>query len=131
MAEVKYATIQGVEALITKFRNSAVMRQHPSAQPKLFYSLSDYDCDPKTHCFLGYEKAFPDYDNCFKLNQSLQNARTQGLFSPSRKSHTCSDNRNRKGQWDRGNTWDLQEQQRVTFNNSILHHGYLPRMMHG
>jgi hypothetical protein len=35
---LSYANIQGKQALIEKFRNSAVMDEDPSFRPKMFYS---------------------------------------------------------------------------------------------
>ena len=131
MAEIKYATIQGVDALISKFRNSAVMQQAPSAQPKLFYSV--HDTTPFGLDMVGHERPFPSYDNSFKLNQSMQNVSSigtcsptrlssvvwligqEGLYSPRRhRSAVTSPNRTRRGHYDRGTTYDLHEQQHGT-----------------
>jgi len=40
-AEISYATIQGREALIQKFRNSSVMQETPFCRPRLFYTGFD------------------------------------------------------------------------------------------
>ena len=41
--EVSYATIQGQDCLIQKFRNSSVMQEFPGFRPKLWYSEDDLD----------------------------------------------------------------------------------------
>jgi hypothetical protein len=42
-AEISYATIQGREALVQKFRNSSVMQETPYCRPRLMYTLVDAD----------------------------------------------------------------------------------------
>ncbi|KAG0259251.1 hypothetical protein BG011_002759 [Mortierella polycephala] len=51
ICSLSYATIQGRQALIDKFRNSSVMDEDPSYRPKIFYISG-----PKT----GQEEPFPE-----------------------------------------------------------------------
>lgn len=37
VAEISYATIQGKDCLVQKFRNSSVMLEHPSFRPKVCF----------------------------------------------------------------------------------------------
>ncbi|OCK84780.1 hypothetical protein K432DRAFT_288130 [Lepidopterella palustris CBS 459.81] len=75
-AEISYATIQGTEALIQKFRNSSVMQEFPHCRPKQF------------HAFAGKEKPFPPPDNYAKLQRSVENAKHQGMFPLLWRGHT-------------------------------------------
>ncbi|KAI9661979.1 MAG: hypothetical protein M1831_002894 [Alyxoria varia] len=66
VAEVSWATMQGKETLIQKFRNSSVMQEHPSSRPKLYYLFG--------HPLVGTEEPFPPPDNLLKLARSTANA---------------------------------------------------------
>ncbi|EED12548.1 meiosis protein MEI2, putative [Talaromyces stipitatus ATCC 10500] len=74
VAEVSYATIQGRECLIQKFRNSSVMLEDPSFRPKLFYT--------GTGPLAGTEEPFPGPNNMSKMRRSVENAEQVGLFAP-------------------------------------------------
>ncbi|KEF61751.1 uncharacterized protein A1O9_03321 [Exophiala aquamarina CBS 119918] len=75
VAEISYATIQGKDCLVSKFRNSSVMLEHPAFRPKLYY--------PTGHPNAGQEEKFPDPDNPSKMRRSVENAEHVGLY-PSR-----------------------------------------------
>ncbi|KAF2273173.1 uncharacterized protein EI97DRAFT_366363, partial [Westerdykella ornata] len=95
-AEISYATIQGKEALIAKFRNSSVMQETPYCRPRLFVTETDYG---KSN-LCGTELAFPAPDNLAKLSRSIESARANGLFPP----HASSmmNDRARQGVYDNG-----------------------------
>lgn len=102
VAEVSYATMQGRECLVQKFRNSSVMQEHPSSRPKLYFTLGN----PKA----GQEEPFPRADNLLKLARSNQNASQIGLFNHARGSGYATPDRHRRGQYDRGTSFaDMEE----------------------
>ncbi|KAL2393295.1 Meiosis protein mei2 [Exophiala dermatitidis] len=72
VAEVSYATIQGKDCLVQKFRNSSVMLEHPSFRPKLFIAGNVPNA--------GSEERFPGPDNASKMRRSVENAEHVGLF---------------------------------------------------
>ncbi|RMZ91961.1 hypothetical protein DV736_g784, partial [Chaetothyriales sp. CBS 134916] len=74
IAEISYATIQGRENLIEKFRNSSVMLEHPDFRPKLFYTGHGAGA--------GQEEAFPGPNNLQKMRRSVENAEHVGLYRP-------------------------------------------------
>ncbi|CAG8971934.1 hypothetical protein HYALB_00003269 [Hymenoscyphus albidus] len=96
VAEVSYATIQGRDCLIQKFRNSSVMLEPAHYRPKLFFTLSD----PFGRA--GEEDVFPGSDNASKLKRSCENAEHVGLFAPSAGQHLRDEQRRRRSQYDRG-----------------------------
>ncbi|KAI9661873.1 MAG: hypothetical protein M1821_009112 [Bathelium mastoideum] len=95
IAEVSYATIQGKDCLIQKFRNSSVMKEFDGYRPKLFYT----DSDPQ-RC--GQEAPFPPPDNWSKVKRSIDNAQHIGLFPPRAGQQTRNEQRHRRSQFDRG-----------------------------
>ncbi|KUJ19791.1 uncharacterized protein LY89DRAFT_579705 [Mollisia scopiformis] len=101
VAEVSYATIQGRDCLIQKFRNSSVMLEPEECRPKLFYT--------EGHPLAGQEEPFPRSDNQSKLQRSCQNAEHVGLFAPAAGQHHRFEQRNRLSQFDRGTTMAAQE----------------------
>ena len=137
-AEIRYATVQGVEALVNKFRNSAVMAQDASARPMLFNAFG------VPAPMIGYPRLFPTANNLAKYNQSIQNREiigwsslnpsqensvdfNAGLYSPRRAHHGgLSPTRLRRGHYDRGNTYDLREQ-----NGIMSSYGSPPLMSPG
>ena len=74
VAEVSYATIQGRDCLIQKFRNSSVMLEPAHYRPKLFFTVHDQDSP------VGEEEEFPTSDNSSKLRRSCENAEHVGKF---------------------------------------------------
>ncbi|KAI9672434.1 MAG: hypothetical protein M1829_004513 [Trizodia sp. TS-e1964] len=93
IAEVSYATIQGRDCLIQKFRNSSVLLENPSFRPKIFYTEG-----PLT----GQEEEFPSPDNLSKMRRSIANAEHVGLYAPRASQHIRDDHRRRRGAFDRG-----------------------------
>lgn len=80
-AEISYATIQGREALVQKFRNSSVMQETPFCRPRLFISYDDAVAAGSARD-TGLEWYFPTPDNLSKLQRSMDSARSVGLFPP-------------------------------------------------
>ncbi|KAK5942152.1 hypothetical protein PMZ80_006107 [Knufia obscura] len=74
IAEISYATIQGKDCLVQKFRNSSVMMENPSFRPKLYRVGNGEDA--------GLEEDFPAPDNAAKLKRSCDNAEHVGLYIP-------------------------------------------------
>ncbi|ETI23324.1 hypothetical protein G647_05124 [Cladophialophora carrionii CBS 160.54] len=79
VAEVSYATIQGKDCLVQKFRNSSVMLEHPAFRPKLFLAGNFPNA--------GQEEPFPGPDNQSKMRRSVENAEHVGLFVPLHADH--------------------------------------------
>ncbi|KAG9231638.1 RNA recognition motif 2-domain-containing protein [Amylocarpus encephaloides] len=104
VAEVSYATIQGRDCLIQKFRNSSVMLEPPHYRPKLFLTVHD----PFGRA--GQEDQFPGSDNASKLKRSCENAEHVGLFAPSAGQHLRDEQRRRHSQYDRGTSLAEQEE---------------------
>ncbi|KFY15247.1 hypothetical protein V492_02134 [Pseudogymnoascus sp. VKM F-4246] len=94
VAEVSYATIQGKDCLVQKFRNSSVMLEHPSFRPKIFRAGRHPDA--------GEEEDFPLPDNASKMRRSVENAEHVGLFAPRTGQHNRDEQRRRRSQYDRG-----------------------------
>lgn len=93
VAEVSYATIQGRDCLIQKFRNSSVMLEHPSFRPKIFHTSGS---------MAGTEDIFPGPDNPSKMRRSVENAEHVGLFAPRAGQNFRDEQRRRRSQYDRG-----------------------------
>ncbi|KAF2868326.1 RNA recognition motif 2-domain-containing protein [Massariosphaeria phaeospora] len=102
-AEVSYATIQGKEALVQKFRNSSVMQETPFCRPRLFVDLESAIAVHNVR-IAGTEQEFPEPDNRHKLQRSIDSARTMGLYPPNGVLQ-----RGRGGLYDRGTPRDLAE----------------------
>ncbi|KAL5332739.1 hypothetical protein BJX70DRAFT_392760 [Aspergillus crustosus] len=96
VAEVSYATIQGKDCLVQKFRNSSVMLEHPSFRPKIFHT--------GTGPLAGTEDRFPRPDNPSKMRRSIENAEHVGLFAPRVGQQYRDEQRRRRSQFDRGTT---------------------------
>ncbi|KAL9082262.1 MAG: hypothetical protein Q9159_006575 [Coniocarpon cinnabarinum] len=111
VAELCYATWQGQAAFIDKFRNSAVMMQEYAFRPKLYYTLFDGPL------LCGLEREYPAPDNATKLNQSMINAGSFGLFPARNRGPEAGSlaARRRHGIFDRGTTFDLYEQEMDPF----------------
>ncbi|EKV20230.1 Meiosis protein MEI2, putative [Penicillium digitatum Pd1] len=78
-AEVSYATLQGKEALVNKFRNSNVMTRPHEERPRLFHIDG-----PRA----GTEAAFPGPNDASKLRRSVASTTQQGLFAPRNRAPT-------------------------------------------
>ncbi|KAM3073807.1 hypothetical protein ACMFMG_008430 [Clarireedia jacksonii] len=109
VAEVSYATIQGRDCLVQKFRNSSVMLEPPHYRPKLFFTLND------VYGRAGQEDTFPPSDNASKLKRSCENAEHVGLFAPSAGQHLRDEQRRRRSQYDRGTS--LAEREEYGFDD--------------
>ncbi|KAJ5202400.1 hypothetical protein N7449_004479 [Penicillium cf. viridicatum] len=72
-AEISYATLQGKEALVNKFRNSNVMTRPHEERPRLFHIDG---------LRAGTEAAFPGPNDASKLRRSVASTTQQGLFAP-------------------------------------------------
>jgi len=109
--EISYATVQGSECLIAKFRNSSVMQEWVGFRPRVFYSVDSPDIPEGMQP--GDEHEFPKPDNPMKLQRSLDNAQAIGLYPP----RSNFGNRGRdhhsggRGQWDRGTPRAIFEEQ--------------------
>lgn len=121
VAEISYATIQGKDCLVQKFRNSSVMLEHAHYRPKLYYTSNGPIPE-----LAGQEEVFPEPDNQSKMKRSCENAehvgklretlgfklplaqyadalnRPQGLFTPNAGQHFRDEQRRRRSQYDRG-----------------------------
>ena len=106
-AEISYATIQGREALVQKFRNSSVMQETPFCRPRLFLPYVDADASDKLRA-TGTEQPFPRPDNLSKLQRSMDSARSVGLYPPHGYS-AVTEHRNRASAYDRGTPRDMMQ----------------------
>ncbi|KAK1484051.1 RNA recognition domain-containing protein 2 [Colletotrichum cuscutae] len=97
VAEISYATIQGKDCLVQKFRNSSVMLEATHYRPKLFYT-----CNGPVPELAGEEESFPEPDNQSKMKRSCENAEHVGLFTPNAGQHFRDEQRRRRSQYDRG-----------------------------
>ncbi|KAK1722354.1 RNA recognition domain-containing protein 2 [Colletotrichum acutatum] len=97
VAEISYATIQGKDCLVQKFRNSSVMLEATHYRPKLFYTSNG----PVPE-LAGEEESFPEPDNQSKMKRSCENAEHVGLFTPNAGQHFRDEQRRRRSQYDRG-----------------------------
>ncbi|KAI9887754.1 MAG: hypothetical protein M1823_000395 [Watsoniomyces obsoletus] len=111
VAEISYATIQGKDCLVQKFRNSSVMLENPLFRPKIFYTGD--------HPLVGQEEAFPEPDNNSKMRRSVENAAHIGLFAPGGGNNPRHEQRRRRSQFDRGTRLAQIEEE----------HGYIPQTM--
>ncbi|KAJ5675894.1 hypothetical protein N7462_008791 [Penicillium macrosclerotiorum] len=71
VAEISYATVQGKDALIEKFRNSPVILNSYNNRPKLFH-LSG----PR----IGGEATFPPVNNFYTLSKGVDRSKRSGLY---------------------------------------------------
>ncbi|KAI1454988.1 RNA recognition motif 2-domain-containing protein [Annulohypoxylon moriforme] len=118
VAEISYATIQGKDCLVQKFRNSSVMLEAPHYRPKLFFTTNGPRPD-----LAGQEEQFPGPDNQSKMKRSCENAEHVGLFTPNAGQHFRDEQRRRRSQFDRGNP-RLQEYE---YNPPAYNQAYYPQ----
>ncbi|KAF2858178.1 hypothetical protein K470DRAFT_144463 [Piedraia hortae CBS 480.64] len=102
--ELSYATVQGYDCLVEKFRNSAVMSEAPDYRPKLWYTV---DTAPSPE-LIGQEAPFPPSNNASKRQRSHDNAGQIGLYTPNSGNH--GRDRGRHSHFDRGTPAQLQEE---------------------
>jgi RNA recognition motif-containing protein len=81
VAQICYATIQGRECLIERFRNSGVMTQWVPFRARLFVSSADPEGYMHPNV-VGRDAPFPASNNQVKLQRSLDNAFHIGLYPP-------------------------------------------------
>ncbi|EGY15432.1 uncharacterized protein VDAG_06596 [Verticillium dahliae VdLs.17] len=118
VAEISYATIQGKDCLVQKFRNSSVMLEAAHYRPKLFYTSNG----PVPE-LAGQEEPFPQPDNQSKMKRSCENAEHVGLFTPNAGQHFRDEQRRRRSQYDRGTRLAaLEEHEFETANESYMHY---------
>ncbi|KAI0200701.1 RNA recognition motif 2-domain-containing protein [Astrocystis sublimbata] len=116
VAEISYATIQGKDCLVQKFRNSSVMLEAAHYRPKLYYTLNGPCPD-----LVGQEEAFPEPDNQSKMKRSCENAEHVGLFTPNAGQHYRDEQRRRRSQFDRGTR--MAEAEEYDYD-AALHHSF-------
>ncbi|KAI1351696.1 RNA recognition motif 2-domain-containing protein [Xylaria sp. FL0043] len=116
VAEISYATIQGKDCLVQKFRNSSVMLEAAHYRPKLYYTLNGPCPD-----LVGQEEAFPEPDNQSKMKRSCENAEHVGLFTPNAGQHFRDEQRRRRSQFDRGTR--MAEAEEFDYD-AALHHSF-------
>ncbi|KAB5570434.1 RNA recognition motif 2-domain-containing protein [Coniochaeta sp. 2T2.1] len=116
VAEISYATIQGKDCLVQKFRNSSVMLEPPHYRPKLYYTLNGPNSD-----LAGEEEPFPGPDNQSKMKRSCENAEHVGLFTPNAGQHFRDEQRRRRSQYDRGTRLAALEE--YDYDNNFKHFG--------
>ncbi|TKA78594.1 hypothetical protein B0A55_03878 [Friedmanniomyces simplex] len=128
--ELSYATVQGYDCLVEKFRNSAIMSEYRDYRPKLWYTFMN----APTHELVGEEATFPAPNNLSKKQRSLDNAGQIGLYAP-RSGHMSRD-RGRHSQWDRGNSYQISEDERyheqmTPMQNGQYHNGQYSNGQYG
>ena len=102
LGEMAYATNQGQDSVIEKFRNSSIMCEYPGYRPKLFWS----EDDAPDKALIGKERAFPGVNNLSKHNRSKDNAAQIGLYPTKNRRSTPMV---RNSQYDRGTPAQMQE----------------------
>lgn len=117
--EVSYATVQGADCLIEKFRNSSVMKEYSGYIPKLWFT---YDNAPAEE-LIGSEMVFPQANNHTKLMRSIGNAGHVGLYARNRGRGTANGHRQSRSQYDRGTTMQMHEDAQY---HQQLNHGIVP-----
>lgn len=100
--EIAYATCQGQECAIEKFRNSSIMDEFPGYRPRLFWSEEDAPLPG----LVGKDRPFPKVNNMSKHNRSKDNAAQIGLYAPKSRQGAIIP---RNSQFDRGTTAQIHE----------------------
>lgn len=118
VAEISYATIQGKDCLVQKFRNSSVMLEAEHYRPKLYFTLNGPCPD-----LAGEEEPFPTPDNPSKMKRSCENAEHVGLFTPNAGQHFRDEQRRRRSQFDRGTRFAAFEE--YDYDTSMPHSLYI------
>lgn len=120
VAEISYATIQGKDCLVQKFRNSSVMLEAEHYRPKLYFTLNGPRPD-----LAGEEEPFPTPDNPSKMKRSCENAEHVGLFTPNAGQHFRDEQRRRRSQFDRGTRFAAFEE--YDYDMPLPHSLYFPQ----
>lgn len=123
-AGFSHASIQGLDCLIEKFRNSSVLDEAPDYRPKLIYSNEDAPMPS----MVGMEYNFPPPNNPSKLGRSRDNATQVGLYEPGHRKGRFSGMFGRRSQFDRGTTSQMREDAFYNMMQPPL--GYNPAYMH-
>lgn len=136
-AQVSYATIQGLDCLIEKFRNSSIMDELPDYRPMLWQTVEERNKElaiaEKGHnpghqasmvAPVGVCKRFPEPNNRAKKERSTANAGHIGLFTP--RSRANGQDRSHRSQYDRGTPHQL-------FEDAVHHHQHavMPQTSYG
>ncbi|KAF4336235.1 meiosis mei2 [Fusarium beomiforme] len=116
VAEISYATIQGKDCLVQKFRNSSVMLEAEHYRPKLFYTIHSEDTT-----LIGQEEPFPGPDNQSKMKRSVENAEHVGLFTPTAGQYFRDEQRRRHSQYDRGTRLAALEE--ISYGATVPYYG--------
>lgn len=106
LAEISYATVQGLDCCIEKFRNSSVMTEFVDYRPKLWLTKET----APTKDLIGEQADFPPVNNETKHQRSLANATQIGLFPPQSRRGPGGAHRAGRSQFDRGTTAQQQEE---------------------
>ena len=137
IAEVSYATRQGLASLIDLFQNSCVMEEWPDHRPKLWYTEAD-----SPH-LCGKEKPFPKPTNyqkvsrvsnlrrsdlltCFQLQRSRDMASTVGLYPPRGARSFHHDERHHESKYDRGTPQELLDAHRNMLQSGLTYQQLTP-----
>ncbi|ORY09881.1 RNA recognition motif 2-domain-containing protein, partial [Clohesyomyces aquaticus] len=99
--EVSYATVQGLDALVNKFRNSSVMKEPESSKPHLFVTYEEALIQGSI-ALVGTQIPFPAPNNATKLHRSEESKVQYGLYPPHHGGNAVA-HRNRNSQYDHGN----------------------------
>ncbi|KAF1822665.1 uncharacterized protein K489DRAFT_213653 [Dissoconium aciculare CBS 342.82] len=105
-AQISYATIQGFDCLIEKFRNSSIMDEYAEFRPKIWWTKFAAEAEGKPEK-IGTEKDFPAPNNISKKQRSHDNAGSIGLYAP--RSGQRGTDRHRRSLYDRGTSAQIRE----------------------
>lgn len=118
--QLSYATIQGIDSLIDKFRNSSIMDEMIDYRPLLLQTPEEFEKDEQDAkqlvqrglpapdiCPVGERKEFPSPNNRAKKERSTANAALLGLFTP--RGRGLPVDRLYRSQYDRGTPAQLIE----------------------
>ena len=128
IAEVSYATVQGKDCLIERFRNSSVMCECPDYRPKTWYTAETAPCAG----LIGEEMPFPGVNNPSKHQRSRDNAGQIGLYPPQSRRGRTNGERMHRSQYDRGTPAQLYEEAMHHQNQQASPmHAFFPRVSGG
>jgi hypothetical protein len=115
-AQISYATIQGYDCLIEKFRNSSIMDEFADFRPKIWWTKFSAEAEPHK---IGTEREFPAPNNLSKKQRSHDNAGSIGLYAP--RSGQRGTDRHRRSLYDRGTTSQIREDAMLNQSSPIGH----------
>lgn len=105
LVQLSYATVQGFDCLVEKFRNSSVLTENIDYRPQLHYTAEN----APEKSVIGKNMAWPAPNNMSKHNRSLDNAKHVGLYAP--RTAQLGRERSRQSQFDRGTLSQMYEAQ--------------------